>query len=1358
MLNYKKPIKVKSKLMENQQVTIAPADTNTQVIKAGNKTIGTVSNPTVANQLKTAIQKGEVNLAQDLKESNNKWVLFMVMPPKHKVLVAGFPMDTQDEAIRFKKTQRNPNDWQVMPFTDFKSLLKSKYIDFDIEYPVKGGREVTDVADYLDSTAITESAPKDQEQWIKDNKDKFIKQYGKKGEAILYATAWQRHNKGVKESKELDLDKLFESVAFDEPDPVSHILSKFKFEVNQFCQGQQINPDLYDCLYDYYLDAGLMPYGVAKARDANPIEWVSSKLKEYLGQCGVSQQTSQPLDSQAEVQNEQPVPEYGDDAGQPESPETGVDDLLEASKQDDAFRLVRDACNDVLVRGGWLGYAKETDRNGLHSVRFSTKDGNGFVTVFETPTKATIVANGKKFKSAGIKFTYRVNDKTKQSGDIVDVAKFKQVLHTMVTDAKELTEQEIDQMFESILGNRMINEGWTDDKKVIMTRLAPVLSKYKLKATVGLFNNNTIQLKITSGDIDFVTNTVNKSTHDKGYCARVLKTKNIQVSKDGFQTAFTGRAVEALAELFKAIKYGDYGSYFTIYIGGIDGSYKLTGQKEKWNTSAQEQLGLTNESKIKESMTTLNEASELKAKISELIKPVLKKYNLKGTISSPSSGLTETIVLKLKSGDLDFIGNYVNTFGAASSFNENSQRAAKYALKNQYLAVYKDYKSKFSGKVLAAINELYSALNTDNHDNSDVTRDYFDVGHYIDFRIGSDVAPYVCTGKKEPITDKATNRLNQVLESKIKESKMPALTPQQRRDPKFIEKLVSQAMIKFFEAKGFSKVKDTILEKEIGPNYVTVEIEKSRGYETYTYQDEIFNAPPMVIKMEMDGKTLSEKSVEGVEPDSLQKLFTRTYEPLTSKIKESKMKVTQPKRKQVSESSIDRKARQLVNSWNLKLKQKLKESTHKWEMFMVIPKKQKVLLVGFPMNTQDEALNFRKAQRNPNDWQVMPQPDFRSLLKSKYINFEIEYPVRGGREIADVVDYLDSNTIAESAPKGQEQRVKDLKESTVTPKRKLREGVSISTSQSQGFGYDEIDGNTSINVCATGEDAIRLAEILRDAGFGQFKQSHIAVPQQTIVGDYHDDAGEVQQPEYDPMPEYDETQPEADYDTDHVKGDDESQLLDRIKQFVSYGAETPVEEITESEDMGDSEVVVYNGKLGIVVDADTGADNEYEVMFADGTEIISGTDLEPATQAQINASKDIVKYVGDDAQFAGRYGVIIEEDGDEYHVAFSDGETWIVGSDLEAPALQESFANEYQMSEPAQTNYMTHGISGGLNSLRRSQATGNVTRISTMESKGKGRKMLKESKQAVGKPSDELASMANLVEAISVQQRMKFGA
>ena len=40
---------------------------------------------------------------------------------------------------------------------------------------------------------LDEVAPPDQESWIKKNKERFIKQYGKnKGTKILYATAWKR--------------------------------------------------------------------------------------------------------------------------------------------------------------------------------------------------------------------------------------------------------------------------------------------------------------------------------------------------------------------------------------------------------------------------------------------------------------------------------------------------------------------------------------------------------------------------------------------------------------------------------------------------------------------------------------------------------------------------------------------------------------------------------------------------------------------------------------------------------------------------------------------------------------------------------------------------------------------------------------------------------------------------------------------------------------------------------------------------------------------------------------------------------------------------------------------------------------
>jgi hypothetical protein len=50
-------------LAEADQVTMEPAKQNTQVIKQGNKTLGTVSNPQLAAQIKQSIGKGEMSLA-----------------------------------------------------------------------------------------------------------------------------------------------------------------------------------------------------------------------------------------------------------------------------------------------------------------------------------------------------------------------------------------------------------------------------------------------------------------------------------------------------------------------------------------------------------------------------------------------------------------------------------------------------------------------------------------------------------------------------------------------------------------------------------------------------------------------------------------------------------------------------------------------------------------------------------------------------------------------------------------------------------------------------------------------------------------------------------------------------------------------------------------------------------------------------------------------------------------------------------------------------------------------------------------------------------------------------------------------
>ena len=52
-------------LTEEDQVTIQPADQKTQVIKQGDKTLGTVDNPQLAQQIKQSIGSGEMSLAGD---------------------------------------------------------------------------------------------------------------------------------------------------------------------------------------------------------------------------------------------------------------------------------------------------------------------------------------------------------------------------------------------------------------------------------------------------------------------------------------------------------------------------------------------------------------------------------------------------------------------------------------------------------------------------------------------------------------------------------------------------------------------------------------------------------------------------------------------------------------------------------------------------------------------------------------------------------------------------------------------------------------------------------------------------------------------------------------------------------------------------------------------------------------------------------------------------------------------------------------------------------------------------------------------------------------------------------------------
>jgi hypothetical protein len=61
------------------------------------------------------------------------------------------------------------------------------------------------------------------------------------------------------------------------------VLKRFPHEVKKFKATGELDDDLYHALYDWYMDNGMIPYGVAKARDGDPMNWVAMQLNRDMG-------------------------------------------------------------------------------------------------------------------------------------------------------------------------------------------------------------------------------------------------------------------------------------------------------------------------------------------------------------------------------------------------------------------------------------------------------------------------------------------------------------------------------------------------------------------------------------------------------------------------------------------------------------------------------------------------------------------------------------------------------------------------------------------------------------------------------------------------------------------------------------------------------------------------------------------------------------------------------------------------------------------------------------------------------------------------------------------------------------------
>ena len=129
-------------------------------------------------------------------------------------------------------------------------------------------------------------------------------------------------------------------------------------------------------------------------------------------------------------------------------------------------------------------------------------------------------------------------------------------------------------------------------------------------------------------------------------------------------------------------------------------------------------------------------SQEMKAKLTPAIKTICKHYGVKASIAVRNHS---TLVLNIKQGGVDFIGNY-NRTGSAKSRPEHSP--FRPAVGNIDVNTYW-YHEHFSGVAKTFLTEMIAAMKgPEFFDHSDIQSDYFHLSHYIDINIGQWNKPY----------------------------------------------------------------------------------------------------------------------------------------------------------------------------------------------------------------------------------------------------------------------------------------------------------------------------------------------------------------------------------------------------------------------------------------------------------------------------------------------------------------------------------------------------------------------------------------------------------------------------------------
>lgn len=275
---------------DDTQLSMAPASSNTKVIKQGDKTIGTVDNPQAAAAMQNAISKGEMTLNTDDDQQQG--------------MAEGYgenPDDASEDDYRRPAVRRNPrlpnpqepddvSDWEPEDhdeplshyerYVDQNNLEEDNWIQGAVKHP--GALTKKAKAAHMGTQAFAKKHQHDS---------------GKTGQQSRLAMTLNKMHEG----------KLAESISLAEsPETLQHIISKYKHEVKNFINdpSSDMDSDLYDALFDYYSDSGEMPYGVQKARTGDPFEWIANRFDQdvhahVVDEGSDSMRTQYPYDTHA---------------------------------------------------------------------------------------------------------------------------------------------------------------------------------------------------------------------------------------------------------------------------------------------------------------------------------------------------------------------------------------------------------------------------------------------------------------------------------------------------------------------------------------------------------------------------------------------------------------------------------------------------------------------------------------------------------------------------------------------------------------------------------------------------------------------------------------------------------------------------------------------------------------------------------------------------------------------------------------------------------------------------------------------------------------------------------------------------